>query len=229
MLISGIEKASLVDWHGKVVTTLFTPGCNFRCGWCHNKDLVLDSIATSISRDLLDSLLKKNRKWIDGVCITGGEPLLQDDIPDFLEHLRESGFLVKLDTNGYRFEMFSELIGRKAVDYVAFDIKGPINSGYSRIVGRDIDPDMIKKSAALLMDSGIDYEFRTTAVPGLISEDDIADICGDIRGARRYYIQRFRPVNTLDESFTAVKPYPDGVLGKMAERASGLVEKVYIR
>lgn len=191
MLIEGMQKLTLLDFPGQVACTLFAHGCNLRCPFCHNAGLVVRKPEDEISKDELAAFLNKRKGLLDGICLTGGEPLLQRDAKEFIAFLRSFGFKIKLDTNGAFPERLKEIIDERLVDYIAMDIKSS-PEGYAKATGiQDIDIEPFKTSAALIMSSGIDYEFRTTAVKGIHTAADFEGIAEWIKGAKRYYIQRF--------------------------------------
>ena len=199
MLIGGLQKTSLIDYPDKICSTIFTMGCNFKCPYCHNPELV-NRTATPIPEEEVFEFLRKREKVLEGVCITGGEPTMQQDLPKFAKKIKSIGLLVKLDTNGSNQKMLSKMINEKLVDYIAMDIKGPLDK-YSKIVGVDVDKHAIEKSVKLIRNSKIDYEFRTTVVPDLVSKDDIVKIGKWLKGSKRYHLQKFRPAKVLDKTF----------------------------
>ena len=191
MLIKGLQKTTLLDYPSKVAATVFTGGCNFRCPFCHNASLVTHIEADGvIDENELLSFLSKRRGILDGICITGGEPLLQKDIADFCSRVKALGLLIKLDTNGSRPEELRELISEGLIDYVAMDIKNS-KELYARTCGTDEFPSGVEESISVIMNSGLPYEFRTTVVRELHSAESIADLCKWIAGAERYYLQGF--------------------------------------
>ena len=190
MIIKGIQKLTLLDFPGRVACTIFTAGCNFRCPFCHNASLVVKSDGEQIPKEEILDFLEKRRGRLSGVCISGGEPTLQPDLIPFIRRVREMGYAVKLDTNGYRPDVLSELIAQGLVDYIAMDIKTS-RERYSVVAGIDIDVSKIEESAALIMQSGIDYEFRTTVVRELHSEVDFTNIGNWLSGAEKYFLQGF--------------------------------------
>lgn len=193
MLICGLQKLTLLDWPGKVACTVFTGGCNLRCPYCHNAGLVLRPNEQPVldPQEVFD-LLEKRKGIIDGVCVTGGEPLIQPDISDFLRSLRQYGVAVKLDTNGFFPDKLKMLIGEGLVDYIAMDIKGDPGR-YGELTGvPDLDIEPVKRSVRLLMDGDIPYEFRTTIAAETHSPDDFHKIGQWIQGAKAYYIQGYR-------------------------------------
>ncbi len=191
MLLKGLQKTTLLDFPGKVACTVFTGGCNFRCPFCHNARLVTEPDPSEIiSEEEFFSFLGKRRGVLDGVCITGGEPLLQKDILPFLARIREMGFLIKLDTNGSRPDVLKEIIDASLVDYVAMDLKNS-KEKYARTCGLDAYPSEIDESIALIMKSGVDYEFRTTVVREFHDSEDMVSMARWIEGAPRYFLQGF--------------------------------------
>ena len=230
----GVQKSSLVDYPGKIVMTLFLPGCNFRCGFCHNKDLVLNPERLDvINEDEVLSLLEKRRELIDGICITGGEPLFSDigSLKLFIEkvksiHRSDGEFVVKLDTNGSYPDRLSKLM--PLVDFVAMDIKTS-SEKYLDCVKSGYKEEHIMRSIDLIKNSGKDYEFRTTLVPGVVGLSDFESIAKMISGADRMILQKFIPDNTLDETFSEVNAYPDEVFHEARNILQDSVKEVIIR
>ncbi len=191
MLIEGLQKTTLLDYPGYVACTLFAHGCNLRCPFCHNAGLVVRKPENIINEEEIAAFLQKRKGILDGVCLTGGEPLAQKDAIAFIEFLKSFGYKVKLDTNGFYPERLQEIIDKGLVDYIAMDIKSS-KSGYPKAVGiQDIDITPMIKSTELIMGSGIDYEFRTTAVKGIHLVSDFQEIGKWLIGAKRYFIQQF--------------------------------------
>lgn len=190
ILICGLSKLTLVDYPGEVAATVFTGGCNLRCPFCHNASLVLGG-AQEISEAEVLAFLQKRRGLLDGVCVTGGEPLLHKRLPDFLARLKEMDYLVKLDTNGCYPDALAAVCARGLVDYVAMDVKSDPKH-YARTVGvSDFDLVPVQATIAFLLSGAIDHEFRTTVVKGLHTPEIIAGAAHMIAGARRYYLQKF--------------------------------------
>lgn len=206
-IIKGIQKITLIDYPGKVASTLFTGGCNFRCGFCYNHDLVVGvSNQEGIPFDEVIAFLRGRSSFIDGVCITGGEPTLHAGLYDICTAIKELGLHVKLDTNGTRPDMISRLIDAGVVDYIAMDIKCSPEK-YAQVTNVEVDMDKIRTSVEIIMKSGIDYEFRSTIVPDMFTDVDIHAIGTWIRGARRYCIQQFKPMETaLEEKYQDMEP-----------------------
>jgi pyruvate formate lyase activating enzyme len=216
MLIGGIQKTTLVDYPGKVAATIFTIGCNFRCSFCHNPEIV-KGIAKVISEKKILDFLRGRKKYIDAVCITGGEPTLQADLSDFIKKLKKMGFAVKLDTNGFRPNVLKKLIDKGLVDYVAMDLKGTWRK-YEKIVGRKVDLEKIKKSVTILMQGKVPYEFRSTVLPAFHTEKDIVAMARQIKGADKYILQQFRPASQLvNEKFIKEITYTKKKLSEIAE------------
>src|SRR3989344_2782449 len=206
--IKGWNKTSLVDYPPNIVSVVFLKGCNFRCGYCHNPDIVLNyESLNDIDEKEIISYLTEQKKWIDGVCITGGEPCLHKDLVKFVFDIKKTGMLVKIDTNGSNPSMIKELLGKKLVDMIAMDIKAPLKK-YELVASAKIDKKSILESIDLIRNSGIDYEFRTTVVPGLVDANDIAEIGKWLKGSKRFAIQNFRgKVNLIDNELKNMKGY----------------------
>ncbi|MBR2386976.1 anaerobic ribonucleoside-triphosphate reductase activating protein, partial [bacterium] len=169
MLIGGVEKTSLIDYPEKLTAVVFTIGCNFRCGYCHNPELIkLKEDSKILDEEDFFAYLEKRKGLLDAVTITGGEPTLQNDLADFIKRVKDMGFLVKLDTNGCSPEILEKLINEKLLDYIAMDIKNSIDN-YNKVVRNFTDKEKILKSINLIMNSGVDYEFRTTTLKSLVS------------------------------------------------------------
>lgn len=205
MTIFGLQKLSLLDYPEKTACTVFTGGCNFRCPFCHNASLVvgLDEIET-IDEEEFFSFLNKRKNILDGVCVTGGEPLLQRDIDVFIKKIKDLGYSVKLDTNGSFPDKLIQLVNQGLVDYVAMDIKNSPD-GYFKTIGTDrIAFSEICRSVEFLLSNAVDYEFRTTVVKELHTENDFKAIGEWIKGAKRYFLQSFIDSgDILNGSFTA--------------------------
>ena len=192
MNIQGLQKLTLLDYPGRVACTVFLAGCNFRCPFCHNASLVTHiDPANDISREEVLAFLKKRQGILDGVCITGGEPLLSPDLETFMDKVKEMGYLIKLDTNGAFPQTLRTLAAEGLLDCVAMDIKNSPER-YAKTAGVPVDIGAVKESAAFLLDGNIDYEFRTTVVKELHRAEDFLRIGEWLRGAKRYFLQTFR-------------------------------------
>ncbi|MGM0568396.1 MAG: anaerobic ribonucleoside-triphosphate reductase activating protein [Elusimicrobiota bacterium] len=231
MLVSGIQKDSLIDWPPRIVSTLFTGGCNFRCPWCHNPGLVNPDASEAVPQEQVNLHFKQRKDWLDGVCISGGEPLLQEGLTDFLKYIKNTGLPVKLDTNGYMPSKLGSIIQQGLVEYIAMDIKAPLDKKkYALACGlKNIDIEVIKESIKIISGSGLDYEFRTTVVPGIINRKSVASIARSLRGADKFVLQNFRSGVTLDKNYTNVKEYEQGEMQEMKKEAEEYIEKVELR
>ncbi len=227
MRISGFQKMTLLDFPGKVACTLFTFGCNLRCPFCHNASLVLGGAAEKHTEEEILSYLKKRKGLLDGVCITGGEPLLQPDIADFIKKIKALGYAVKLDTNGCFPEKLKELVEGGLVDYIAMDIKNCL-AKYPETVGiKNFDTAPIKESIDFLINSNIDFEFRTTIVRELHTAQDIKTLAEEIKGAKRYFLQNF--VDSGDLIGENLSSADREVLEEMKREAEKTLDIVEIR
>ncbi|MDD2730915.1 MAG: anaerobic ribonucleoside-triphosphate reductase activating protein [Candidatus Portnoybacteria bacterium] len=207
MVLGGLQKLTLIDYPGKLAATVFTVGCNFSCPFCHNPELVDAKKIKEQPRvpekeffDFLDS----RREKLEAVCITGGEPTIQPDLEKFIRKIKDLGFLVKLDTNGTNPDLLEKFLAEKLVDYVAMDIKTALEN-YGKVVGRDVSLANIQRSVELTRQAP-DYEFRTTILPALHSDEDILSIGRWLQGSKKYYLQQFRPIKTLDAAFEKESP-----------------------
>jgi len=231
MKIGGIQKTTLIDYPGKLACTVFLSGCNFRCPWCYSRELVIpDEIQKhpETSQKEVFDFLEKRKGLLEGVVICGGEPTINKNLPQFIKKIKDLGFSVKLDTNGSNPKMLKQLIDQELIDYVAMDVKVP-KQEYSKIFEAKISPEDIEKSINILKRGKVNYEFRTTVVPEVLEKEDIIKIAKWIKGANKYYLQKFRPQKTIDPKFQKVKPYSDNYIKKLKQAASEYVEKCKIR
>ncbi len=210
----GLQKTTLIDYPDKVASTVFTYGCNLRCPYCHNPQLVQGPGPEDfITIDEFFSFLEKRKSVLDGVCITGGEPLLYDDLPDFIEHIQELGLKVKLDTNG----TLPERLKKTKPDYIAMDLK-TVPEKYAQFLGSGKSTaELIYASLNYLRNCGIAHEVRTTWAPGIVDIDDIPDMAELLKGIEKYYITAFRQGNILDSSYNSQSPPSDSFLEDIAE------------
>ena len=205
MNIGGIQKLSTVDYPGYVVASIFTLGCNMRCGYCHNPELVLpEQFVDPIPVEEVLEFLQRRRGLLDGVAISGGEPTMQQDLVSFIAKVKDLGLRVKLDTNGTNPAMLRELLAAKLVDFIAMDIKGPLEK-YAQIAARPVDLGAIQESIALI--KTIDHEFRTTIVAEQLTLDDIPAIGRLVKGAQRFALQKFVPDRTLSPRFARASSF----------------------
>jgi len=229
MIVGGLQKFSLIDYPGKTSAILFALGCNFRCKYCHNPELVIpEKYADEIPLSQIYDFLESRRGKLDAVSITGGEPTLHADLPEIIEKIKTMGFLIKLDSNGTSPEVLKNLLDKKLVDYMAMDIKAPLED-YSKIVGHEVSIDKLKKSIALIMNSGISYEFRTTIVKSLTSKDDLRKIAKTIKGAENYYLQKFIPTKACDQSIMGEVSYSDEEFQKLSQELKTFVKNCGVR
>jgi len=229
--IRGFIETSLVDWDGKIVGVIFLPGCNFRCPFCQNIGLIdHPEKYKSIPEDRIIKYLDSHKNFIDGICITGGEPTLQKNngLTELISKIKRGGFLVKLDTNGTDPEYLKYLINKKLIDFVAMDIKAPFDL-YNRSTNVKVNIEDIKRSVEILKSTGIDYEFRTTMVPTLIGEKEIETIARALEGSKKYVLQQFEPENCEDIELKKLKPYDSETVKKFVETAKRFINNVKYR
>jgi pyruvate formate lyase activating enzyme len=228
--IRGFLETSMLDWDGKISSVIFLSGCNLRCAFCHNYPLVFEpeKLKQFFVKDI-EKYLVDHKNWIDGVVISGGEPTIYKELEAFVRDVKNLGFPVKLDTNGTNPKMLKELVSKGLLDYIAMDVKGPLNSKYEKIAGCAVPLSDIKESIELIINSNVDHEFRTTVVPGLLDADDVPEIAKSIRGAKKFIIQQFEPPNAMDEGLRSVKPYPKEILVKMADASKVFVSNTIVR
>ena len=242
MKIGGLQKLSLLDYPEHLSAIIFTKGCNFRCQYCYNPMLVwpegaskpknidsaengnhkfsaeeIEEVNSEISENDLFDFLNKRVGKLEGIVITGGEPTLHPDLPEFIDKIRDLGFKIKLDTNGTNPEMIKGLIANKQIDYIAMDLKGTKKS-YSKVTGVPVNLENIQKSIKIIMESGLSYEFRTTVVPELVKLEDIAVMGEMIKGADKWFLQQFKSdMELVNSEFENFSPYDREVLEEMGE------------
>lgn len=227
-LVKGFIETSLLDWDGKITSVIFLPYCNFKCPFCDNGVLIESpEKLPEVKIEEIENFIQNRKDFIDGVVITGGEPTIHPWLPDLIKRFKDLGILVKLDTNGTNPEMLEQLVTGKQdsrpVDYVAMDLKAPLNSKYHEAAGLKVNLEKIRKSIKIIMDSGIDYEFRTTVVPTLHEDKDIEEMAKAIAGAKKFVLQQFVPDHTLDERLRVIAPYPKEKIMAMVEVAKKYV------
>jgi pyruvate formate lyase activating enzyme len=224
MQFGGIQKTSLIDFPSKIATVLFAPFCNLRCPYCHNWRLIVDPKPPFLDEEKALSILESRKKYVDAVVITGGEPTLQNDLPRFIKKLKESGFMVKLDTNGFFPHVLEQCL--PYLDFVALDVKTSLEK-YPLLGAVDINNYL--RSIELLKKGKVEYEFRNTVVPGFVDKEDIPKIGELVNGGKCFVFQRFIPDDTLDKSYRDVKPYPNNVILDFANLMKRFVENVMLR
>ena len=218
--VKGFIECSLSDWDGHVAAVIWLGGCNFKCGYCFNYDLVLypENVET-IPWKTVDAKIKAKKKWIDGVVITGGEPTCQKGLPELVKEIKKRGLKVKLDTNGSNPDMLKKLLPE--LDYVAMDIKGPLER-YDEFAGVKVDTKKIKESIKLIIESGIDHEFRTTVISELTRED-LKEIAELVKGCKRFFLQQFDPTKAMHERYHKLVRLSKTELEKLAQDLDKIV------
>ncbi len=228
MRIIGHQKTSLIDYPDKICTVFFAAGCNFRCLYCHNSHIVKGEEEELDEEEIFD-FLEQRKKFIDAVCISGGEPTLYEDLPEWIGKIREKGFLIKLDTNGTNPKMLQALLNQNLLDYVAMDVKAPWNQ-YRQIVGTDADVEAVRESVEILKEENrIEVEFRTTVCQEHLSLKDILKIAEALKGSRRYTIQNFRDTETVLAGAGKLHAYDRDELEKIRETVKEWFEIFKIR
>jgi pyruvate formate lyase activating enzyme len=229
MNIGALQRFSLIEYPGKICAIVFCRGCNFRCPYCYNRELV-DPVFFQplISEAAILSFLARRRGKLEAVTMTGGEPALQPDLKAFLSRLKDMGYLTKVDTNGSFPARLEDWIRSGLVDYIAMDIKGPLEK-YGEISRSDVKTENILESIRILKASGIDYEFRTTIVSSLLTPKDVLRIAPLIEGARRFALQRFVASKTLDPSFMDRTAFSDEEIEGLASVLRSHVQSLILR
>jgi len=224
MKFSGIQRTSLIDFPDRIATVLFTPDCNLRCPFCHNWRIVVDPKPPFLNEEMVFQVLEKRRKYVDAVAITGGEPTIHKEVPKFLKKLKEKGFAVKLDTNGFFPQVLEGCL--PYVDYVALDVKTSLEK-YGRLGAKDT-ADFLR-TVEILKNGKVEYEFRATVVPGFVDKEDIPKLGKIVKGGKRFVFQQFILGDTLDKTFNNVKPYTAEVVAHFADVMKQYVDEVVLR
>ncbi|MBI4777303.1 anaerobic ribonucleoside-triphosphate reductase activating protein [Candidatus Desantisbacteria bacterium] len=230
--IKGFIETSMLDWEGKIVSTLYLPYCNLRCPYCHNSGLVLNPEQyTTIPIEIVMNYFVRRKDWIDGVCLSGGEPCMYEDLPNFIKRLRDIDILIKLDTNGSFPDMLQKLLDERLIDYIAMDIKSPLDSkSYAQASGvKDEIVGSVQRSIEIIMNSRIDYEFRTTVVPTLHDTETLVSMAESIKGAKKYALQAFALKDTLDPAYLKITPYTDEQMQDMQQAVLPYVQRCVLR
>lgn len=226
MNICGIEKVSLVDFDGKICATVFCPGCNFACPYCHNGGILSNSTALLKQTEVFDFLTKR-KKILDAVTVSGGEPTLQKDLAEFLKQLKDMGYAVKLDTNGSNFETLKYVVKNKLVDYIAMDVKNS-KEYYPKTIGKtSFDLSQILQSIEFLKQNTVDYEFRTTLVKDFHTQQSIESMASLLNGAKKLFLQKFKQTETC--LTTGLFPVPKEQAELFAEILRKTVNQVFLR
>lgn len=224
MKFSGLQKISLIDYPDRVASVLFTPGCNLRCPFCHNWRIVTDPKPPFLQETHALEILQNRRKYVDAVVVTGGEPTMHKELPKFLEKLKARGFSVKLDTNGFYPDVLEQCL--ESVDYVAMDLKTCPNK-YKLLGAKDTV--CLMKSIEILKMGKVPYEFRTTTVPELVTNEDVICMGEIVKGASMYAFQQFVPKDTLDKHFESLQPYSEKSISDLADVMKKYVVNTLLR
>ena len=224
MMFAGLQKTSLIDYPDRVATVLFTSGCNLRCPYCHNGELVHNYTGPFLEEDEVLETLIERKHYVDSIVVTGGEPTIHPELPEFLAKLKANGFNVKLDTNGFNPEALQRCI--PSLDYIAMDVKTSAEL-YHDLGAENLIP--LIKSVAIIMTSGVDYEFRCTTVPGFVETENIEEIGELVKGAKRFVFQQYRPEKTLDPAYNEVNPHPKEFILELGEIMEQYVDEVILK
>jgi pyruvate formate lyase activating enzyme len=224
MKFSGLQKTSLLDYPDKVASVLFTPGCNLRCPFCHNWRIAVNPQPPFLQEGVALEILEKRRRYVDAVVVSGGEPCMHKELPKFLAKLKERGFLVKLDTNGFFPDVLEECLG--FVDYVAMDVK-TCKEKYKLLGAQDTVG--LLRAMEMLKTGKVPFEFRTTVVPEIVTAQDAAGIGELVRGSKTHALQQFIPDDTFDKKFQNLKPYAPETINEFAQIIGKYTESVQIR
>ncbi len=229
MRIGGFLKFTLIDYPGKIGAVIFTQGCNFRCGYCHNPELVdPKKFVDPLDQKEIFNFLKKRKNQLEAITITGGEPCLHQDLPEFCNQIKKLEHSIKLDTNGSHPKMVKKLLSKKLIDYIAMDIKAPIEK-YSKITLCKISSQDIRNTIKQIMNSKIDYEFRTTFAKELLKINDFKKIGQEIKGAEKYVLQKFQPSKSLRPEFQKLKNYSDQEIQKIVNLLKPQINQILVR
>jgi pyruvate formate lyase activating enzyme len=220
--VKGLIDTSFIDWKGCLSTVAFTAGCNFRCPFCHNGDLVAgsDSLA-NVPLSFVIAHFRRYKDWLDRLVVTGGEPTIHPALEPFLERMKGIGIKIKLDTNGSNPDLLQRLVAKGLVDFIAMDVKGPLKD-YDRWCGTPVRKGRIEESIAFIRQGSVDYEFRMTVVPFFHKERDVYEVAAYLQGAARFYIQEFRPTRTLNPAFAHIRPFSPDTLTRIKRNAAEL-------
>jgi len=226
--IKGLEKFAPKDFVGFISSTIFLGGCNFRCPYCHNSDLVLrPQDLPTFPLEYFLSFLDSRKGWLEGICVSGGEPLLHDDLETLLALIKERNLLVKIDTNGSFPSKLEALIQKKLVDQIAMDVKAPLER-YHEVAGAEVMTEDILRSIDIVKNSSLEHIFRCTVVPGLVGHEDIEKISELLKGAKVFQLQQFVPLNPLDSDYLEKKPYSREEVQKFAKIAEPYFSEVRV-
>lgn len=225
-----LQGSSFLDWDGMISAVAWVPRCNLKCSFCQNGKLISKPEEFPvIAEEQIIALFAEHGDYLDGLCVTGGEPTTYSGIPAFLERIKPACKRIKLDTNGTNPAMLREILASKLVDYVAMDVKAPLDERYERAVGCKIDVEKVRESIRLIMKMAPGYEFRTTVVPTLVSKREIPEMGKAIEGAGKWALQQYAPRDAWQPEMRLVKPYQRETVMEMAQIAQGYVKEVVVR
>ena len=231
--IKGFIPNTMLDWEGMLASTVFLPRCNFRCPFCQNSDLVVDpERLETVPLRVIKDYLADRQGWVDGVCITGGEPCLHDDLPELCATFKGMGVSVKLDTNGSLPGMLERVLEEGVIDYISMDVKAPLEPGPYRVatgVDREDLLERVMRSIELVRSCGLDHEFRTTVVPMMHGPAEVKRIAEFLQGEKRFVLQHFSPRETLDPRYGSLRPFSEGDMNMMLEAALTFVPGTVVR
>ncbi len=225
ILIKGFLDTSFVDWPGKVCSVIFLPGCNLRCPYCHNHELIFNSrnLKSFFLKEIMEQLINL-KDWVEGVCITGGEPTIHAGLPHLIKEIKKAGFLVKLDTNGTHPLFLKKLIADGMLDYVAMDVKGPLDDfSYHLSAGCAVDVKKIKESIKILKASSLSTEFRTTILPRILPEEAVYRLAHQLKGVKALTLQNFNAADPLVPAFKNLPPYDEKKFQEMQKKVSEII------
>jgi pyruvate formate lyase activating enzyme len=229
MKIGGLQKTSLLDYPDKLSAIIWTVGCNLRCPFCYNKNLINNENLDKINEEDVISFLKKRKKKLEALSISGGEPFLQKDIFEFIKKIKSIDYLIKIDTNGTFPNKLKKIINENLVDYISMDIKAP-KGKYNLLCGKKVDIRNIQKSIDLIMDSSINYEFKTTIIPNLLDKNDLINIAKWIKGANQFFLQQFKNKSPLlSNKLEEIEPYSEEYLNDILLEIKPFFKKCNIR
>lgn len=229
MRIGGLQKISLLDYPNKLSAIIWTVGCNLKCPYCYNKQLITGENIDIIKEEDIFKFLKKRKEKLEAVSITGGEPLLNKDIFNFIHKIKKLGYLIKIDTNGTFPDRLKNLIDQKIVDYISMDIKAPKNK-YNILTGRNIKIDNIQKSVDIIKNFSKEYEFKTTIVPSFLDINDIIEIAKWLKGAKQFYLQQFKKdTDLLSKELENIEPFPKEYLIETINKIKPYFDKCSLR
>jgi pyruvate formate lyase activating enzyme len=232
MIITALTKFTAIDYPGRLACILFTGGCNFRCGFCHNAEFVLPEklkeLSQTIPFETVLNFLQERRGMLDGISICGGEPTLHPDLPDKMKEIKNLGFLIKLDTNGTNPKMLEAIIERGLVDYLAMDLKDTLPYR-KELVGVEMDAKIIERSIELVKNAGVEYEFRSTILPDYHDLKRLREMGESINGADKWVLQAFRSAKTLRDEFMGGPTFSDDKLAELAKYLEVYAKNVEVR